>query len=88
MLRRRVLVLIASEGFLSLGRVNSPFRAATTVGKHFTHSVDRSPQGSLSVLVFKKPLCEGPIAVLQAYGLGGCRHDRAEPGQSVLPAAD
>ena len=35
-----------SEGFLSVSRVISPFRAATTDGNRFTHSVDRSPEGS------------------------------------------
>ena len=39
------LALIASEGFLSVSRVTSAFRAATTEGNRFTHSVDRSPEG-------------------------------------------
>ena len=42
-----VLALMASEGFLLVSRVTSPFRAATTEGNRFTHSVDHSPEGSL-----------------------------------------
>ena len=42
-----VLTLMASEGFLPVSRVTSPFRAATTEGNRFTHSVDHSPEGSL-----------------------------------------
>ena len=42
-----VLALIALEGFFSVSRVTSPFRAATTEGNRFTHSVDRLPEGSL-----------------------------------------
>ena len=34
------------EGFLSVSRVTSLFRAATTEGNRFTHSGDRSPEGS------------------------------------------
>ena len=41
-----VLALMALEGFLSVSRVNSPFRVARTEGNRFTHSVNRSPDGS------------------------------------------
>ena len=41
-----ILVLMASEDFLPVSRVTSPFRAATTKGNRFTYSVDRSPEGS------------------------------------------
>ena len=41
-----VLALMASEGFLSVSWVTSPFRAATREGNRLTHSVDRSPEGS------------------------------------------
>ena len=42
-----VLALMASEVFLPVSRVTSPFRAATTEGNRFTHSVDRSLEDSL-----------------------------------------
>ena len=38
--------LMTLEGFLLLSRVTSSFRTATTEGNRFTHSVDRSPEGS------------------------------------------
>ena len=41
-----ILALIASEGFWLVSRVTSPFRTATTEGNCFTHSVDRSSEGS------------------------------------------
>ena len=41
-----VLALMASEAFLSVSHVTSPFRAATTECNRFTHSVDRSLEGS------------------------------------------
>ena len=50
-----VLALMASEGFLSVSRVTSPFRAATTDGNRFTHSVDRSPEGSRIFLAYWCP---------------------------------
>ena len=37
---------MASEDFLPVSRVTSPFRAATTEGNRLTHSVDRSPDVS------------------------------------------
>ena len=42
-----ILALMASEGFLPVSRVTSPFRTATTEGNRFTHSMARSPEGSL-----------------------------------------
>ena len=42
----RVLALMASECFLPATRVTSPLRPATTEGNRFTHSVDRSSEGS------------------------------------------
>ena len=41
------LGLDSIRGLFSVSRVTSPFRAATTEGNRFTHSVDRLPEASL-----------------------------------------
>ena len=42
---------VASEGFLPVNRVTSPFKAATTAGKRVTHSINLSedPRAASSI---------------------------------------
>ena len=57
---------MASEGFLPVNLVTSPFRAATMLGSRATYSVDLWPEGRriFWALVPKQPLCEGPVPAL------------------------
>ena len=45
------------RGLLSVSRVTSSFRAATTEGNRFAHSVDRSPEGSRISWAYWCPKC-------------------------------
>ena len=86
-----VLALMASDGFLPVSRVTSLFRAATTEGNHFTHSVERSPEDSRISWAYLCPKSVHPASgssALRCLDPCGCQPDPAEPGQSASPASD